>query len=177
MSSVCTICSLHLQNWLHDDVIKWKLFPRYWSVTRSFDVFFWYASEVNGWVNNHEAGDLRRYRAHYDVTVMCEWRTIHQTQSAGSWFNIKIPSYPYRKYQCGDKTILRSSYLHNGNAYTGTMVFLYWSACWVISSSSCCPGHMSVWSLALSRRQSFAGNILILMCWCDGHGTQHADGI
>ena len=25
---------------------------------------------MNGWVNNREAGDLRRYRAHYDVTVM-----------------------------------------------------------------------------------------------------------
>ena len=25
---------------------------------------------INGWVNNREAGDLRRYRAHYDVIVM-----------------------------------------------------------------------------------------------------------
>ena len=25
---------------------------------------------INGWVNNREAGDLRRYRAHHDVTVM-----------------------------------------------------------------------------------------------------------
>ena len=25
---------------------------------------------INGWVNNREAGDLIRYRAHYDVTVM-----------------------------------------------------------------------------------------------------------
>ena len=25
---------------------------------------------INGWVNNREAGDLRRYCAHYDVTVM-----------------------------------------------------------------------------------------------------------
>ena len=25
---------------------------------------------INGWVNNREAGDLRRYRAHYDVVVM-----------------------------------------------------------------------------------------------------------
>ena len=25
---------------------------------------------INGWVNNGEAGDLRRYRAHYVVTVM-----------------------------------------------------------------------------------------------------------
>ena len=25
---------------------------------------------INGWVNNREAGDLRCYRSHYDVTVM-----------------------------------------------------------------------------------------------------------
>ena len=25
---------------------------------------------INGWLNNREAGDLRRHRAHYDVTVM-----------------------------------------------------------------------------------------------------------
>ena len=26
---------------------------------------------INGWVNNREAGDLRRFRTHYDVIVMC----------------------------------------------------------------------------------------------------------
>ena len=25
---------------------------------------------INGWVNNREAGDVRRHRVHYDVTVM-----------------------------------------------------------------------------------------------------------
>ena len=25
---------------------------------------------IKGWVNNHEAGDLRRHRGHYDVSVM-----------------------------------------------------------------------------------------------------------
>ena len=25
---------------------------------------------INGWVNNREAGDLRRYRADYDIIVM-----------------------------------------------------------------------------------------------------------
>ena len=25
---------------------------------------------INGWVNNREAGDLRRHRAHYDAIVM-----------------------------------------------------------------------------------------------------------
>ena len=66
---------------LHDDVIKWKHFPRYRHspvpgdflaqrpVTRSFDVFFDLRPN-KGWVNNGEAGDLRRHRAHYDVTVM-----------------------------------------------------------------------------------------------------------
>ena len=42
-------------------------------VTRSFDVFcVW----INGLVNNCEAGDLRRYRAHYDVIVI-EWYLLH----------------------------------------------------------------------------------------------------
>ena len=27
-------------------------------------------AQINGWVNNREAGDVRRYRAHYDVIVM-----------------------------------------------------------------------------------------------------------
>ena len=27
-------------------------------------------SWISGWVNNREAGDLKRYRAHYDVIVM-----------------------------------------------------------------------------------------------------------
>ena len=27
-------------------------------------------ARINGWVNSREAGDLRRYRAHYDVIVM-----------------------------------------------------------------------------------------------------------
>ena len=41
-------------------------FPTQRPVTRSFDVYF----DLHGWVNNGEAGDLRRYRTHYDVIVM-----------------------------------------------------------------------------------------------------------
>ena len=43
------------------------------------------------------------------------------------WFNIKILSYQYRKSHCGDKTILRPSYLHKGISYTGKMASLYWN--------------------------------------------------
>ena len=44
----------------------------------------------------------------------------------GAWINIKMPSYQYRKSHCGDKTILRPSYLHNDISYTGKMPSLYW---------------------------------------------------
>ena len=39
-------------------------FPAQRPVTRSFDVFYDLRLN-NGWVNNREAGDLRRHRAHY----------------------------------------------------------------------------------------------------------------
>ena len=70
----------------HDDVIKWKHFPRYWPFVRGIHrslvnslhkgqwrgalMFSLIRVWINGWVNNREAGDLRRYRAHYDVIVM-----------------------------------------------------------------------------------------------------------
>ena len=47
----------------------------------------------------------------------------------GPWFNIKMTSYQYRKSHCGDKTILRPSYLHNGISYTGKTTYLYWIRC------------------------------------------------
>ena len=92
----------------HDDVIKWKHFPRYWpfeqgihrSPVNSLHKGQWHGALmfslmcvwINGWVNNREAGDLRRYRAHYDVTGMiffmvvcwhiarqfwCQWNNPH----------------------------------------------------------------------------------------------------
>ena len=42
-------------------------FPAQRPVTWSFDIF---SDLINDWVNNREAGDLRRHRGHYDVNVM-----------------------------------------------------------------------------------------------------------
>ena len=73
---------------VHDDVIKWKHFPRYWPFVRGIPVnslhkgqwrgalmFSLICTRINGWVNNGEAGDLRRHRAHYDVIVMFSERS------------------------------------------------------------------------------------------------------
>ena len=70
----------------HDDVIKWKHFPRYWPFVwgihrspvnsphkgqwRGALMFSLICAWINGWVNNRETGNLRQHRANYDVTVM-----------------------------------------------------------------------------------------------------------
>ena len=70
----------------NDDVIKWKHFPRYWPFVRGFHrspvnfphngqwrgalTFSLICAWIDRWANNGDAGDLRRYRAHYDVIVM-----------------------------------------------------------------------------------------------------------
>ena len=52
--------------------------------------------------------------------------TMLLKEACRPWFNIKMMSYQYRKSHCGDKTVVRSSYLHNGISYTGKMTSLYW---------------------------------------------------
>ena len=62
------------------------------------------------------------------ILMIC-WPVVELQQfelGSGGWFNIKKPSYQYRKSHCGDKTVVRSSYLHNRISYTGKMTSLYW---------------------------------------------------
>ena len=60
------------------------------------------------------------------VTLKDMGKIRHYWTTTGPWFNIKTSSYHYRKSHCGDKTVVRSSYLRNGISYTGKMVSLYW---------------------------------------------------
>ena len=55
------------------------------------------------------------------VSIKCNTSSL-----LGLWFSIKMSSYQYRKSHCGDKTVVRLSYLHNGISYTGKMSSLYW---------------------------------------------------
>ena len=88
-SDLCmpTIPTIFPARWqYYDDVFKWKHFPCYWPFVQGIHrspvnsphkgqwrgalMFSLICAWINGWVNNPEAGDLRRHRAHYDVTVM-----------------------------------------------------------------------------------------------------------
>ena len=91
MCQVVTDKSLVCPVWLskstpHDDVIKWKHFQRYrpfvWGIHRSLVntppkgqwrgalTVSLICTQINGWANNGEAGDLRCHCAHYDGTIM-----------------------------------------------------------------------------------------------------------
>ena len=68
----------------HDDVIKWKQFPRYWAFVRGIHrlllnsphkgqrrenlMFSFICARVSGWVNNRQAVNLRRNRAYNDTS-------------------------------------------------------------------------------------------------------------
>ena len=81
---------------VHDDIIKWKHFPRYWLFVRGIHrspvnsphkgqlrealMFSLMWAWTNGWANNRDAGGLRRHLAHYDVTVM-----LHQVMKFHRW--------------------------------------------------------------------------------------------
>ena len=95
------------KNWIciHDDVIKWKHFPRYWPFVwgihrsavdslqkgqwRETLMFSLICAWTNGWVNNRDAGELRRHSAHYDVIVM------------GSLQTMTLPINPDRQWKRG----------------------------------------------------------------------------
>ena len=101
----------------HHDVIKWKYFSRYWPLVRGIHrstvnsphkgqwrgtlMFSLICAWINNWVNNREAGDLRRHRAHYGVTVMlccclessalgdnCTWIRSHPCRKS-CWYNLR----------------------------------------------------------------------------------------
>ena len=97
----------------HDDVIKLRHFPRYWPFVRGIhrspvnsphkgqwrgaSMFSLICVWINGWVNNREVGDLRRYRAYYDVIVVWNlrvpsfiWVTMTWFKSKGTWIVVQV---------------------------------------------------------------------------------------
>ena len=70
----------------HDVIIKWKRLSRYWPFVqrirrslvnsplkgqwRGALMFSLICAWIKGWVNTRKAGDLRRHRAHYDITLL-----------------------------------------------------------------------------------------------------------
>ena len=141
--------------WQHDDVIQGKLFARHRPFLRAIYrsplnsphkskwrgalVFSLIWAWTNGWVNNRDAGYLRRHRTHYYVTAMKTYNVmVNQTRGNVCYitpraFRIKwqIPPVPlnksvryisYSEVQCSWSThraciviISKSMHIHKSN--------------------------------------------------------------
>ena len=94
------ILLLRLLHWigivvqLHDDVIKWNNFLRYWPFLRGNHrsplVFSLIWAWTNGWANHRDAGDLRSHRSCYDATVMASERTMTDMGKCITWWNLIV---------------------------------------------------------------------------------------
>ena len=62
-TSLAFVGGIHRSRWI----------PRTKASDAELLYFLWSAPEKNDWVNNREAGDLRRHRGHYDVNVKALW--------------------------------------------------------------------------------------------------------
>ena len=87
------------------------------SKASNVDFDIWFVVNMNKLLNKHSS--------FWWFEMMLMWR--HSNVVAGTHpdrcraepqFNINISSYQYRKSHCGDKTVVRWSYLHNGISYT-----------------------------------------------------------
>ena len=150
----------------HDDVVKWKHFPRYWPFVRGIHrspvnspnkgqwrgalMFSLICARTNSWVNNRDAGDLRRHRAHYDVPVMAhgklKWRALRRK---GTWLIISLwPSDAIWRH-------ISWSTLVPVTASCQTAQSPHLNHCWLMITEVACHSHEG----------NFAGNVRDIYPW------------
>ena len=145
---------------------------------------------INDWVNNREAGDLRRYRAHYDVIVMsmCRWCVmmyVFRNPSAIPGFLVIPPRCLVAIVSSGFRLRLRSSLTNkwvpeqNGWNFaddtfqrvflTENAEFLIQVSLWFIILTGPNWQYVSIGSgndLAPNRRQAFTWSNVDPDLWC-----------
>ena len=117
MASLRQRCWGGSNHW-HDDVIKWKHFPHYWTFEREIQwsplnssykdqwrralMFCLICTRIYGWGNNGGADDSRRHWIHYAVIVM---ETITATTPKSSQTAMKLSCWTSQCsqhfHQCG----------------------------------------------------------------------------
>ena len=109
------------------------LHPEFIKATIQIHFIFYHLSAMNSCrrlkaflIETMASGDLATEGARASATMVLTLFCCNIPVSApGPRFNIKMSSYQYRKSHCGDKTAVRSSYLHNGISYTHKTASLY----------------------------------------------------
>ena len=142
----------------HDDVIKWKHFPRYWPFVREIHrppvnsphkgqwlgtlMFPLICIWINGWLNNGEAGDLRRFRFHYDVTVMLRLCYSETYPVAPCYvhclFSVMVT------LQFTDTGAIRPKKYHNKPKYNKPCAYLLWHIVFVFFPALCYGNRLEI---------------------------------
>ena len=140
----------------HDGVIKWKHFPRYWPFVRGIHrspvgsprkgqrrgalMFSLISAWTNRWANNRDAGDLRRHRDHYDVTVMNANIILYGYLTfTGGWIPLKKSPYCVRGSHIIISSNIRlyiSTYAVKINLIGVSFSFSKWNVLW--NHQQCC---------------------------------------
>ena len=110
--------NVQLQPQFFQRKIKWKHFPRYWPFVRGIHrspvnsphkgqwrealIYSLICAWINDRVNNREAGDLRRHRAHYDVIVMYIPSRTSQTPT-----RYHCAKYIYHPFDASQSRVIR----------------------------------------------------------------------
>ena len=144
-----------------------ETFPRYWPFVRGIHrspvnsphkgqwrrsmMFSLICAWMNDWVNNREAGDLRRHRAHYDVIVM--WYVFSKKYNAtlllvelwlGRVMRLRNMAIPCTLYQVWifEKNTIGEENLISKNL--GGCIWTYTNAGKMIYNSTKLRGYMSL---------------------------------
>ena len=74
--------------------------------TKASDAELWWffiCAWINDWVNNREAGDLRRHRAHYDIIVTSRLRQTQQVVTEAHCIHIERMATEILSQEMGDR--------------------------------------------------------------------------
>ena len=120
---------------IHDDVIKWRHSPCYWSFVWGIHrspvdsphkgqwgraLMFFICSWINSWVNNREAGNLRCHGGHYDVIVI---RSINWWQRSYITSYMRYIHCSFSKFATYNHLGLLSFGIADGNARCNMVIF------------------------------------------------------
>ena len=144
---------------LHDDVIKCNHIPRYWPFVRGIHrsrcrnsphkgqwcgalMFSLICAWINDWINNREAGDLRRHRGLYGVNVIAKRRWAAVDHQTGEFKVANICTPPPKKKGGGGGGLPTVYILNVTDMYLHCCVLHHLSLSWrhvrLVKNKFCC---------------------------------------
>ena len=148
----------------HDDVIKWNYLPRYWPFVRWIHrspvdsphkgqwrgtlMFYLICTRRNVWRNSRDAGDLRRHRAHDNVTVL--WH---------HWFSDLLTLWTKSSWHNDITNLCQNEF----ESMVCKLHILFKS--WYAKDSTLTHTHTDIWALFDKSKYPDLNTQVLINCW------------